>query len=95
MIILLLVTFIAGSLNVPWLFLGLLTLFIVASGSVAISVVTILSVGALYMFNLQEYWFIVMFIIAGFILLMEGRKKKEGGGEYYSPELMSLLGGAE
>lgn len=87
--------FTAWFLNITWLFLGLLILFILTSGSISISVVTILGICILFQpfIDLREYWFVVMFGIAAFILLVEGRKKEPSGGEYYSPELMSLLGG--
>ena len=93
MVVLLLITFIAWSIDIPWLFLGLLILFILTSGSVAISVVTILGVGILYLLEMQNYWFVLMFIIVGLILMLEGRKKEAPSSEYYSPELMQLLGG--
>jgi predicted membrane protein len=93
MVVLLLITFMAWSLNIPWLFLGLIILFIITSGSIAISAVTIIGVGLLYFLDLTSYWFILMFILMGLVLLLEGRKKKGGSEEYYSPELMQLLGG--
>ena len=95
MVVLLLITFIAWSLDITWLFFGLLILFILTSGSVAISVITLLGVGALYLLNLKDYWFIALFGIVAVILLVESRKKQPKGEEYYSPELMQLLGGVE
>lgn len=95
MVVLLLITFIAWSLNITWLFVGLLILFILTSGSVAVSAVTLVGVGILYILKLEQYWFVLMFIIIGLVLLLEGRKKKPTSEEYYSPELMQLLGGVE
>ncbi len=95
MVILLLITFIAWSLGITWLFIGLLILFILTSGSVAISAVTLVGVGILYVLKLEQYWFVLLFIIIGLTLMLQGRKKEAKGEEYYSPELMQLLGGAE
>ena len=95
MVVLLLITFIAWSLGINWLFLGMLILFILTCGSVAIAVVTLLGVGALYVLGMRDYWFVLLFVIVGFMLLLESRKKQPKGEEYYSPELMQLLGGVE
>ncbi len=95
MVVLLLITFIAWSLGVEWLFAGLLILFLITSGSIAISLVTLLGVAALYLFKLQQYWFVLLFVVIGLMLAMQGRKKEPSAEEYYSPELMQLLGGAE
>lgn len=95
MVVLLLITFIAWSLNITWLFVGLLILFILTSGSAAVSAVTLVGVGILYVLKLEQYWFVLMFVIIGLILLLESRKKGTKTEEYYSPELMQLLGGVE
>jgi hypothetical protein len=93
MVVLLLITFIAWSLNITWLFFGMLILFILTSGSVTISAVTLVGVGLMYFLELSQYWFILMFIIVGLMLMLQGRKKDSGQQEMYSPELMELLGG--
>jgi len=95
MVVLLFITFLAWSLNVDWLFVGLLILFLITSGSLAISAATLIGVAAMYMLRLQQYWFVLLFVICGLILLMQGKKKEPSSEEYYSPELMQLLGGAE
>lgn len=96
MVILLLIAFIAWTIpGLEWLFLGLLILFLLTSGSIAISVFTLMGVAVLYLLELKQYWFVLMFILVGLILLLEGRRKKPREEEYYSPELMQLLGGAE
>ena len=95
MVVLLLITFIAWSLGIEWLFFGMLILFVLTSGSVAVSAVTLAGVGLMYFLGLSEYWFIIMLVIVGVMLLVQGKKKDSGQQEYYSPELMKLLGGGE
>jgi hypothetical protein len=43
----------------------------------------------------EQYWFVLLFVIIGLTLMLQGRKKETKEGEYYSPELMQLLGGVE
>jgi len=95
MVILLLITFLAWSINIPWLFVGLLILFVLTSGSVAVSAVTLIGVGLLTILKQEQYWFVLLFIIIGLALMLQSRKKEAKGEEYYSPELMQLLGGVE
>jgi len=95
MVILLLITFLAWTIDITWLFVGLLILFVLTSGSVAVSAVTLIGVGLLTVLKQEQYWFVLLFVIIGLTLMLQGRKKETKGEEYYSPELMQLLGGAE
>lgn len=70
----------------------MLFIAILTSRSLAVSVIVVLSVGILWYFELRQYWFVALFVIMGVVLLISERKKRTGG-EFYSPELMKLLGG--
>ncbi len=90
-IILLLVAFLAWQQGIDWLFIVTFALMVVLARSITITLVAVLAVIAMYM-GYAQYWWIFLMVIGG-IALYASAKKGGGGGEYYSPELMRLLGG--
>jgi ABC-type Fe3+-siderophore transport system permease subunit len=91
-VVLLLLAFLAWSMNVQILALGAVIFLIILARSFAIAAVVIIGMGSLYFFKLDDYWFIIFVVIAGVCLFLSERKGS-AGGEAYSPELMRLLGG--
>ena len=96
-VIILLVAFLAWNSGVQWLFWGLMILFLVTVRNLAIVFVTLLGLGVLWLFRLNELfglpaWFIVFMIVVVLVLLTK-KEEPAAGGEMYSPELMQLLGG--
>ena len=93
-IVLLLISFLAWQQGIQWLFVGGIILLILMARSIAITIVVLAGIGGVYFLDLQQYWWIVMCLIAGVVLVISGKKgEAAGGGEFYSPELMKLLGG--
>lgn len=90
-VILLLITFMAYVQGITWLFIGGLILILILVRSVSVFLAAVGGILLLEFLGMQEYWFIVLAIIAGLILWKEHRKKK--GSEYYSPEMAQLLEG--
>lgn len=88
-IVMLIIAFTAYVQNILWLFIGIIIILLIITRSLSLAAVAIGGIAALELLELQEYWFIVLGILAGLILLKEHRKKKSE--EFYSPEMMSLL----
>ena len=92
-VIMLLIAFMAWSMGLDMIFLGLAGFTIILSHSWGIALILSIGVGSVYLFGLQEYWFVLFIILIAFILIKSeksgGAKKQE---EAYSPELMNLLG---
>ena len=91
-VILLLVAFLGYNQGITWLFVGALILIIIASRSIGVTFLIIAALGALYLLNLGEYWYILLILIAVVLILTKGMKEQQTEG-MYSPELMQLLGG--
>ncbi len=91
LIILLLVSFLALQQGLETLFYLTFIVLIVLARSVPITVIGVLVLAMVY-FGYSKYWWIFLGILAG-IILYGAAKSEKGGGEYYSPELMRLLGG--
>ena len=91
-LVLLLIAFLAWSQGMDWLFYIMLLIAIITAKSLSLLVVVVFSIGILWYFELKQYWFVALFVIMGVVLILAERKKKTGG-EFYSPELMKLLGG--
>ncbi len=91
LIVMLLIAFLAWNSNVNWLFVLLLLLIVITSKSKAIAAWIIIGFGSLYFLGLTQYYFIMFVITAGIIIAIG--EKKGSSSEYYSPELMRLLGG--
>lgn len=91
--IILLVAFVAYQQAVWWLFGIMIVLFLLLARSVGVSLLVIAGFGVLYLFKLQQHWFIFMVLIVGLAIVINERKKPAGAGEEaMSPELMQLLG---
>ncbi len=94
-VILLIVAFLGYSQGIIWLFVGALILIIITARSVGVAFLIIAALGALYLLNLGEYWYILLILLAVILILTKGMKEGAGGeGGAYSPELMQLLQGA-
>ncbi len=90
-IVLLLISFMAYTQGITWLFIGGLILILILLRSISIFIVAVGSIAFLEIFGLQEYWFVALALLAVLILLRERRKRKSQ--EYYSAEMAQLLGG--
>ena len=93
MVILLIIAFLAWSEGITWLFVGSLILFIILARSITVMFVAIIGIAALYLLRLGQYWFIMLIIVILIALLVQSRKRAKAP-EFYSPELMRLLGGS-
>lgn len=92
--ILLLIAFVALNQKITWLFFGAIILFILVCRSISVILILIAALAAMYIFKLQEHWFVVLALVVGAVILVQSRKGgAPEGGEMYSPELMRLLGG--
>ena len=93
-VVMLLIAFMAWSMGFDYIFLGLAAFTILLSHSIGMASILIVGIGAVYLFGLKEYWFVVFIIVIAFILIKNEKKGSSAGGGSYSPELMSLLGGS-
>ena len=92
-VILLLIAFLGFSQNITWLFVGALILIVIASRSIGVTFLIISGIGAIYLLNLHQYWYVLLILIAVILILTKGMKEEGEGAGMYSPELMQLLGG--
>ena len=91
MIILLLVAFLALQQGLDQLFYLVMIVLIILARSVSVTVLGIIVLAMVYL-GYSQYWWIFLGILAG-VVLYGAAKSEKAGGEYYSPELMRLLGG--
>ncbi len=92
-VVMLLIAFMAWSMGFDYIFLGLAAFTILLSHSWGMASILILGIGAVYLFGLKEYWFVLFIIIIAFVLIKNEKQGSNAGGGSYSPELMNLLGG--
>jgi len=93
-VVMLLIAFMAWYQGFDYIFLGLAAFTILLSHSLGMALILMAGIGAVYLFGLKEYWFILFIILVAFVILKKEKKENaSGGGESYSPELMNLLGG--
>ncbi len=90
-IVLLVISFMAYTQGIMWLFIGGMFLILILLRSVPVFIAAIGGIAFLEYFNLQQYWFAVLALLAVMILWREHRKKKSE--EFYSPEMMQMLEG--
>jgi len=92
-VVLLLISFLAWQQGLNWLFFGMLIILIIVSRNITITIVTLLAMAGMYL-GFDQYWWAFFALIAGITVYYASRGTKGGrGSEYYSPELMRLLGG--
>ncbi|NYZ80125.1 hypothetical protein H0N95_02640 [Candidatus Micrarchaeota archaeon] len=97
LVVLMLISFLALSQGITWLFAVIMGVMLILSGSWPLRIVILIGTVGIYIFEseLKPYWFVFFAVLAGLIILIGERKPSTGGGgeEQYSPELMRLLGG--
>ncbi len=87
-VMMLLLVFIAYVQGILWLAIGGLILLLLFTKNILAFIVSLGGIAVIELLQMQEYWFIVLFLAAAVILI---GKYREGEEDYYSAEMLDML----
>ncbi len=87
-LVMLLIIFIAYVQGILWLAIGGLIILAIITKSMLVFLVSAAGVATLEILEIQEYWYIILFLVAAIVLIKDYRERK---GEEFSGDMLDML----
>jgi len=88
-LVMLLIIFIAYVQGIIWLAIGGLIILVIITKSLLVFIISAGGIATLEILEIQEYWYIILFIVAAIVLIGKYRERRKS--EFSSGEMLDML----